>query len=330
MLRTLLIALILVIPALADMTIRYTMDLKPSPYMPPQAIESTKAALGDMFDKGMVYTVKENGASYMKFGPTVTIFDPNTRMNTTLLIDKKIYAVTPPDSANLLAGDSMEQLKKMTDSGFKVSSDKTGNTRKFGDYLAEETQVKMEISMKAALAAQGQPPQPGMPESLKLVMSMWFPTATESETKPLLRKYKELVQLGMLMNDPMQQMGKLFGDNPQVAAQMQTLVQDSAKGGLMLSMEQATIMPGLARTMGKMQGKNPDDIGEDEPLLTLVMSLKEFSEGEAPDSLFQIPEGFKQVKPEEYSKIYQESMKERSQPKKPGEKKEEEKKEDKQ
>jgi len=128
----------------------------------------------------------------------------------------------------------MEQFKKMTDSGFKVSSDKTGNTRKIGDYMAEETLVRMEISLKAALAAQGQAPQPGMPDVMKMVMSMWFPTSTEGETKPMLKKYKELVQLGMLMNDPMQQMGKMFGNNPQVAAQMQTLVQDQAKGGLML------------------------------------------------------------------------------------------------
>jgi len=84
MLRTLLIALILVVPALADMTIRYTMELKPSPYMPPQAIEASKNALGDMFDKGIGLHVQGERRLLHEIRPTVTIFDPNTRMNTTL------------------------------------------------------------------------------------------------------------------------------------------------------------------------------------------------------------------------------------------------------
>jgi len=315
MLRSLAVALLITFPALADMTLRYTMEVKPGPSMPPQAVDQMKSALGTMMDKGIIYCFKENGASYTKFGPTIQIFDPTTRMNITLLVEKKVYSQGEAGKQDAMNSDAMAQLKKMTDNGgFKVTTESSGRTRTIGGFEAEEKLITMEMSLQGSV-----PPDQAaqMPPSMKMKMSMWYPTANENNTKPILKKYRELAQMGMLANNPMEQIGKMFAGSPQAAAELQNLTQDSMRGGVMLGLEYSMIMPGMAKRMAAMLGRKPEEVDDNEPLMTMVLSLKEFSEGEVQEDLFKIPEGFKEVKMDEMSKL----MLEVYQPKKPDQQK---------
>ena len=268
--------LLAVLPAMADITLRYAMDVDAGPDATADLKAALKKSQPELFDQGMVYAYTDDGWNYTRNGPLILIFDPETQQQRVLLASKKLYASVAVAEWQKIQGARKSDLETIGKPGAtSITSERTNRSKRVLNIDTEERRINIKYSL----------PQQGLPEGAETHLSFWCPTPSEIERVPALRRLEDLTQSGLARFSPGQQIAEVFGGKPQLAASLLALSQEMSQVGIFLEMRLSTIMPGW----------QPDDA----PTMEIVYTLKELSDKPAPRSYFQIPDGYKEVPIEE-------------------------------
>jgi hypothetical protein len=208
----------------------------------------------------------------------------------------KRYATLPAAKA----GDEMaaampampDQAKAMM-AAMKVHYDSklTGQTATIQGVDAEERQMEITVEMPAM------PNAPAGPMS-RVVLHLWMPKAGEAIKNPAIREVAGYNLFAYATMNPAQMLGKMFQQMPGFGDVFTGMTNDmkTASAPVMLRMEMEMYMPMLAM----IAKQNPQAAAMFGPgfdpeaaLMTAKQELTEVSTAAVPDSVFQIPEGYK-------------------------------------
>jgi TonB family protein len=267
----------------ADVTMHSKMDYRLGSFVPAQAAEMMNKQMSAMLGNGVTLRVKGK-RSYMSSGPIITIVDGEK--NTITLIDPKgkRYATTTiseyADKLKAAMPEIPEAAKQMlANMKFDVKTDKTGKTDTIKGIKAEEMLVTVDADMGAM--------------TMKLEMHLWAATPDELARVPALKEIAAYMTSQATGNDPSAMASKMFAQVPGFADKMKEPMEKMMKSSsqAVLRSEMRMIMPGSAKMMG---ATDPN-----EPFTDLTTDITELSTDAIPDSVFQVPQGYQEVKIED-------------------------------
>jgi hypothetical protein len=281
--------------ALADATFQQVLEFKMNMTLPAGATQG-----GFPFSGPTETVARVKGTrAYSSFGQIASISDSST--NRVILLDTsgKLYATTSLDDyldqvskMAKPAGEMPEQARELLKNiQMKVESRETGRSEKIFGIDAAETEVLFSMTLPVPV-----PGGNGMEIAGKV--QVWKPKPGESDRVPALREisvyYEQARKTG---RDPAAMMTKMFGAVPGMGDKMAEFVSAMQKGGsVTLRLHGEVSMPGMAAMMAqaKANGANVPSI-PDGPIFEFTSSLKELNTDPVPDSVFQIPEGYKEA-----------------------------------
>jgi hypothetical protein len=268
----------------ADVTLRYSLDIKASPIMPPQALEALKSQMQG-------YTIYLKGSKalvrIMSFttisdfdGAMITLLDPKGNRFATVSSAEYMSAVgslaqAPPEARKVL--DAMK---------FDVSTRATGRSEVVHGIQAEERELVFTIHMALPQFAEG---------PLRMVYLMWAPRSDEVVRNRALQElsfYTDRAYAGM---NPADMMQKAFGQIPGMAEKLRSVMQESRNMRAILRMRGAFYMPGMAAILEKLRQSGrpvPEGVDPNAPMMEFMMDLLEMSTAEISDSVFRIPDDY--------------------------------------
>lgn len=269
----------------ADVTLRYSVDFKAGPAMPPQAVEAMKTQL--QMPMNQVTYLKGSKAYAKVFGFTA-ISDFDGAVITVLDPKNKRYATVSAAEYAAAAGKQAEippEARKVLEAlQFDVNSRATGQTRVIHGINAEEREVVLSITMPAGLQ--------GGPKGMRMVYSMWAPRSDAAVNNPALQElqlYTARAYAGMNPSDMMQ---KMFAQTPGMAQKLKTMMDEFKNIHALLGFRGAMYVPGMAEMMEKMRAAGqpvPNAVDPNAPMMEFTMDLTELSTAAVPDSVFQVP-----------------------------------------
>jgi TonB family protein len=280
-------ALLLSLPALADVTMRSKIDYHLGSFVPAAAAETVNKQMGESLANGVTLRIKGK-RSLMAAGPTITIVD-NEKGTLTLIDPKgKRYATTNLADYGEKVKAAMPQLPEaarqmLENLKFDVKTDKTGKTQTIKGIKTEE--------MVTTVTVEGAGPMAAM--SMKMEMHMWAAAPEELERVPALKEIAAYMKNQAAGTDPSSTAAKMFGQMPGLADKLKGPMEEMIKSSsqAVLRSEMKMMMPGSAKMMG---ASNPD-----EPFMDMVTELAELSTDPIPDSAFQVPADYQEGKIED-------------------------------
>jgi TonB family protein len=255
----------------ADLTLRYTVEMKTGSGAPPALAKTMAIRIkGDksLTQLGALTAIIANSDS------SITLLNPATKQYAQALMAEYIdmlRAKLPSASAAL-----MKQLK------FDVETSKTGQFEMISGIRAEEHLTKMTMSMDA----------PGVPAGplVRLEMHMWLASPDELNGFPALRQYAASAQRAMNISAAGDAVEKLFQQVPGAAEKLRVLTEEAARnsGSLTLKIQEAVYNPKGAPNA---------------PIAAITIELAEISSDAIDDSIFAPPPDFQLVSVAELIKV---------------------------
>ncbi|HYP13594.1 MAG TPA: hypothetical protein VEQ63_06705 [Bryobacteraceae bacterium] len=270
----------------ADVTIRYSYELKPGPMVPPAVAEKMRAPMETLLPaSGLKMQVKGNRAysnmpgmtSISDFdGAMITIIDPKNKKYATAESVEYIRSLADVHNSARKPMPAAEQM--MAQMKTSTSVRKTGKARIIHGIPATETEFTLTIEM------------PGTsPRSMRSVFSIWVPGQGEVERHPALREMLFFTQRAYEGTDPIAATQKVIGNGSGLFSGMSRLIGELRDSGVVLEMRISTYALGRAETVTSTGGKDAAVPASDAPLMEVVMRLEELSTAEVPASAFDIP-----------------------------------------
>jgi len=280
----------------ADVTLRYKAEIKPNPGLPAQMVEAMgKGVSASMPPEGVLQIKGDKGFSSM--GPIRSIVDMKGKQITVLDPEKQQYGTTDmehfAEEARKVFSDMPPEARAAMGT-MKISSDSrmTGRTTTIQGIEAEEREATMSIEGPAV---------PNMPPGPMITMTMqfWTAKAGQEERSPAL---KELLQRRLWDYEtmsPAAMMQAMFRDMPGMGEGMVKFIEDMRSANRVVLRTNASMrMPGVMAMMKQMPAdKNPfgEKFDADAPLFEIRNEVVEISTAAIPDSVFEIPAGYKAV-----------------------------------
>jgi hypothetical protein len=272
----------------ADVTLRYSVDFKAGPAMPPQAVEAMKTQL-QMPMKQVTY-LKGSKAYAKVFGFTaisdfdgavITVLDPKNKRYATVSAAEYVAAAgkqaeLPPEARKVL-----EAMR------FDVTSRATGRASVIKGIDAEERELVLSMSMPAGLQ--------GGPKGMRMVYSIWTPRSDAAVNNPALQElalYTARAYAGM---NPADMMQKMFTQTPGMAQKLKAMIDEFKNMQAVLGFRGAMYVPGMAEMMEKLRQAGqpvPEGLDPNAPMMEFTMDLEEMSTATVPDSVFQVPSDY--------------------------------------
>ena len=279
----------------ADVTIRYKTDVKMNPNLPPMiAQQATQGMMSGAMPTDISMQLK-GGKGYTAAGITTAIVDFTKQEITLLDKDGKRYStVGVNDFADQMvaAMPAMPDQAKAMMSAMKshFTSKATGATATIGGVESEERILDISIDG---------PAMPNVPEGpmLRMVMHVWTAKQSEVMKNPAIRELAGYNLYSYSVMNPVGMMEKMFHQMPGMGDAFTGMVKELKSGGTPAVMRTqiemyvpmiAAIMkanPQAAAMFGNFDGESP--------LMTMTQDVAELSSAAVPDSVFQIPEGYK-------------------------------------
>jgi hypothetical protein len=278
--------LVLAAAAHADVTVRYAFDVKPSPSLPPQAVEAMRTQMS----KPMVLRIKGNKAYGEVMGMTVisdfdgalvTVLDPANKRYATASSTE--YAATVAKSAELPA----EARKVLDTMKFDVQTRATGRAQVIKGIHALEREIVFTVGLPA-----GQGPSPG---DMRTVYSVWTPDSEELIRNPILRELSQYAARAYVGMNPADVFTKMFGQTPGMGEKMRAMTEAFKDVRVMLGSRSAVYMPGMAAMMEQLRKAGqpvPQGLDPNAPLMETVMDLQELSGAPVSPAVFKIPQDY--------------------------------------
>jgi hypothetical protein len=275
-----------VAPGRADVTLRYSFDIKPGPMIPAQAAEAMKAKLKPMgtaiYLKGnKAYTTMMGLTAISDFdGALITVLDPEHKRYATVSSAEYAAAISKQAAIPPEASKMFESMK------VDVQTRATGRTEAIHGIQAEEREMTLTVEMPSG-------PQ-GSLGAMRMVYTFWPARSDEVIRHPVLQElaaYADRAYAGM---NPADMMQKMFAQTPATGEKMRTMMAEFQKMKTVLRMHGAVYTPGAAAMMEQLRkaGKPVPAFDPNAPTMEFVMDLQELSGADLADSVFAIPQDY--------------------------------------
>jgi hypothetical protein len=295
------LAVVCVASAFADATFRQVMEVKFN--VPIGVVQGATPFPGLSGPTEIVARVKGTRA-YSGFGQAASIMDSATDRITLLDMAGKRYATASTveylaqitQAASAPTGQMPEEARQILQNiEFKIESRDTGRSEKIQGIDAGETEILFTMTIPLPMPMPG-----GNGDGLEIrgKFHLWKPKPGETERVPALREissyYEQSRKTG---NDTASLITRLLAGLPGIGEKVNALVEEVRKGGgVALRFQGELSVPGLAALLqqAKAGGANVPTI-PDGPLFEFNSSVKEMNTDAVPDSVFQVPEGYRQA-----------------------------------
>ena len=287
LLTGLLTCLAVAAAAKADVTLRYSYEVKPNPQLPPQVVEALTSQLKSMTEAGMRMQLKGNRAFASVMGIT-SISDFDGEMITLIDAKQGRYATAQKDAyLTALLKPQQDQFKQMSEQSkkaieqvkFDVRSDMTD--RKLSIQGVETEERKIIVTMGI----------PGAPGPMRMEFTIWAPNDQEINRNPMLSELRLFSQRAYQGTNPGAVTQKMFMQSPGMgpASKMLEVFKETP---VVLRMRMAVFAPS-----GPAPNSAPG--APEVPMVEMIMSVEELSSTEVPDSIFRLPREYTVVSMDE-------------------------------
>ena len=283
----------------ADVTLRYKTDVKMNPSLPPAITQqATKGMMNGAMPTDISMQLK-GGRGYSSAGATTAIVDFTKQEITLLDKEGKRYATV---GVNDFASQIMAAMPAMPDQAKAMmaamkthaASKTTGTTTTISGVESEERQLEITIDA---------PAMPNMPEGpmMRMVMHIWTAKQSEVMKNPAIRELAGYNLYSYAVMNPVGMMEKMFQQMPGFGDAFTGIVKELTSSGTpaVMRMQMEMYVP----MIGAMLKRDPQtaamfgNFDGDSPLMTMTQDVAELSTAAVPDSVFQIPEGYKEAPP---------------------------------
>ncbi len=280
--RRLALFLLLAVCCHADLTLRYTVEMKIGSGAPPALAKTLEQQMAATPPQGRSIRIKGD-KTLSKIGALMAIIDNSTSAITLLNPATKQYAQVSTEELIVglkakLPTATTAALKNMK---FDVQTSKTGQFATLSGLRAEEHLMAITLLMDV----------PGTPEGplLRMETHTWLADPDELSRIPALRQYAATVQRTFDAFSAGDAMEKLFEQLPGVAEKMRVLTDEAARnvGSLAMKIQAGVYIPRA----------DPNA-----PMLTMTTDLAEISSDPIEDSVFAVPPDFQLAPPAELVK----------------------------
>jgi hypothetical protein len=300
MIRATLLLLTLYASSLeADVTVRYTAEIKSSL---PAAMQQATAQLSSALPSQTILLIKGN-KSFSEYGGMRFIGDSATKKVILLDTANKKYATADADEYMKAISANMPKMPDAAASmmaAFKthVDTKATGRTETIHGIEAEEQQIT--ISMDG-------PAMPNMPPGpmLRVEMHIWMSKEGEAGKIPALREWADYNQSAIANMNPTNGLKKLFGAIPGLGESMNTTFQEIMKpNSVMMRLHVEMFMPALAAMMKMAPQGNPAgaEIDPNAAMMQMTQQVADLSTEPISDSQFDVPAEYTQESADQFMK----------------------------
>jgi hypothetical protein len=288
-------ALFLVLPAIhADVTIHSQTTITTSAILPPEAVAQLKKAAG----QPMTMMVKGN-KGYVAAGDFISITDLASQTSTYMNAGNKTFATVGLNEydqtkviSELMPAQSRDLSNMASNIEMKVESKKTGRTEKMHGILAEERQIVMTMSMKAATA------QENAGQLMRMVIELWSPAQGEAARVPALGELERFTALSRTALDPAAILQQVMAPFAGMAHGYDALAKELLeKGSVTLRMRMSMYVPALTGTASALaqSGRQvPAGFDPDGPTSQITQEMIDISTAAVDESAFNVPAAYKQ------------------------------------
>ena len=282
----------------ADLTLRYSQDVKMGSGLPAAAtaaIESQLQNLGkerririkgdrSLTEIGVLTGISDNAKG------EITLLNPATKQYATLPLPDLLTAM---QSAVAVPAAVQQMLQNLQ---FDVKSSKTGQTGMIAGFRAEERLTTMTASMNGAGPAGG--------TLLRMEMHMWIASPEEVSRVPAIREYAANAQTALRLFDPAEQIQKLFAQFPGFADKLKATVAELSgnPGSLTVQTQQKVYMPIMAQLAQLQPKTGAPAVDPNAPIMEMTSRLTEISTDPIDDSVFEVPADYQKASTEEMMK----------------------------
>ncbi|HVN06601.1 MAG TPA: hypothetical protein VMT86_19415 [Bryobacteraceae bacterium] len=285
---------------LADATIRYHSEFKPSPVLQPFMEQLMKHAQAG----GDVSVRMKGNQAYTTAGATVEIFD--FAKNEVTLLDPvhKTMAVVPVSELSDKFAAAVPQSPaptpavQQTLAAIKptIYTKMTGNTAEIQGVLAEEREITVDMEM---------PMPEGMNQSqsgMKLVVHIWTAKKEEVLRVPAIRELTGYNAWQRYMVNPVGMLEKMTGRLPGVASSMAPIFEEMFKSpSVILRTHIEFYMPLMAALSHRMSAQNgaAPAFDPNAPLMEMNQEADELSSAPVDASIFEVPKDYTAISADE-------------------------------
>lgn len=280
--RRLALFLFLGVCCRADLTLRYTVEMKIGGGAPPALAKALEQQMTATPPQGRSISIKGD-KSLSKLGALIAIIDNSTSAVTLLNPATKQYAQVSMEELidGLKAKLPTATAALLKNIKFDVQASKTGQFAMFSGMRAEEHLMAITVSTDV----------PGTPEGplIRMETHTWLANPDELNRIPALRQYAVTAQRAMNVGAAGDAMEKLFEQLPGVAEKMRVLTDEAASnaGSLAMKIQAALYIP---------------KADPNAPTLTMTTDLAEISSDPIDDSVFAVPPDFQLAPPAELAR----------------------------
>jgi hypothetical protein len=279
----------------ADVTLRYTMDFK----MNPAIAQLTASAMKGMQSAlPMESSIRlKNAKGFYGSSAYTSIVDFTTKEVTLLDSAGKSYAkVTPDGLAEALAG-AMPKIPAEANAimaSMKATvtpSRLTGRTEAIQGVQAEEHEIVIAVSGPAL------PNTPAAP-MIRMVMQVWSAAPGEVLRVPAIRELTGYSLFAYANMNPLGGMDQIMKQMPGFGDVAGPIMTEMQKVGTILRVHMDMFMPMLAAMMQQVPAAGAAfgaGFDPNAPLMQMNQEAVELSTAPVPDSVFQIPEGYREA-----------------------------------
>lgn len=273
----------------ADVTLRYKMEIKANPGL------FAQMAAAALPQESMLRLKGGKGFSTsMGFN---SIIDFATKEISLLDTAGKRYAKLTSDQFGEEIARAMPEMPAEARAGMAPMKADVSPARVTGRFAviqgveAEEREIAISV---------GGPAMPNMPPgpTVKMVVQLWSAKPGEVTRVPAIRELTGYTLWSYGTMDPTVFMGKMMKQMPGFSDVFEALMKEMQKGTTVLRVHMDMFMPAMAGMLGRMPaGSNPSSASfdPDEPFMQMNQEVVELSSAPVPDSVFQIPEGYREA-----------------------------------
>jgi hypothetical protein len=280
----------------ADVTLRYKSEMKPNPGLPAQMLEQMAKGIRASIAPETVLQIKgEKG--YSTVGAFRSIVDMKAKRVTVMDPEKQQYGTGDIQQLTEEMGKLFSDLPaevRAAMGAMKIASDSrvTGRTETIQGVEAEEREANVSIEG---------PPVPNMPPGpmIRMTMKFWTAKAGQEAKNAALKELLDHRLWEYETMSPASMLDSMFRNMPGMGDGMAKLVQDlQSANSVVLRTSASMWMPAVMEMMKQLPtDKNPfgDKFDAAAPMFELRNEVVAISTAAIPDSVFQVPEGYKAV-----------------------------------
>lgn len=288
--RSLLVFLLAALSIRADLTLRYTTEVKTGSGLPAAAAAAVGQQLANVPKERFV---RIKGDKTQSTSGALTVIMDNAGGEITLLNPAaKQYARIPMadlgavmQKAVGLPAASQQALQSMK---LDIDNKRTGQMGMVAGLRAEEHLLTMTMSMNLPAVAASAAPM------MRLELHTWVASQDELNRIPLLREYAASAERAARLFGTSDQIEKMFSQIPGLGEKVRAATEEmsSSPGSLTVKTTEAVYSPMMAQ-LGQLQGGDANA-----PLMELQTDLAQISTDSIDDSFFTIPADYEEASSE--------------------------------